>query len=183
MEKTDWKKELIDWIKSFVFCFVFVWLLVTFITQTVQVSGPSMYPTLQDGQLAFTSKISYRLHGVSRYDVVVAYLEAKDEKIVKRVIGLPNETIFCKDGVIYVNDEPLDQDFLDETYVAEETAKYGVFTEAFGPVTLQEDEYFLLGDNRRHSSDSRYFGVFTEDELESVHLWVWFPFSEMKVVK
>ena len=72
----------------------------------------------------------------------------------------------------------MEQDFLDETYVASETEIYGEFTEDFGPITLKEDEYFLMGDNRKHSTDSRRVGAFSKEDITSVGIFVYFPLSE-----
>lgn len=184
-EAFNWKKELWGYVKILVFSLVFVWLLTTFIARPVQVSGSSMYPTLQDGEIGFTSILSLRIDGISHNDVVVAYLAEKDELIVKRVIGLPYDRVRCEDGVLYVNDEPADQSYLDQDYVVsqlqfEEDRK---FTKDFEEIELGADEYFLMGDNRLHSSDSRVFGVFHRDDIKSKNVYVLYPFDRMRTVE
>ena len=97
---------------------------------------------------------------------------------------MPFDTIACEDGVIYINNEAIDEYYLDQNYVNSEMAFMGAnqFTDDFGPITLKEKEYFLMGDNRLHSSDSRVYGVFYEDEIISKDVYVWFPFNQMRIV-
>jgi signal peptidase I len=177
--------EILDFAKMILFSFIFVLLLTNFIIRPVQVMGPSMHPTLKNEEMGFTNIISLKLSGIQRYDVVVAYLETKDEQIVKRVIGMPNDTVSCVDGVVYVNGEAIDEYYLDDEFVLEQSQlEYdGKFTKDFSEFVLGNDEYFLLGDNRLHSSDSRVFGVFQKEDIVSKHVYVWYPFSEMRVVK
>ena len=177
--------ELFEYIKMIIFSFIFVFLLTNFIIRPVQVIGPSMYPTLKDQEMGFTNIIALRLNGIQRYDVVVAYLESKDEQIVKRVIGLPYDTISCENGILYINGEAVDETYLDADYVFEQSQlEYDKqFTKDFDEITLGEDEYFLMGDNRLHSSDSRVFGVFKKEDILSKSVYIWYPFSEMRVVK
>ena len=185
MKKHPILKEVLDYAKMIVISFVCVYILTTFFVRPVEVVGDSMYPTLKDGQMGITSIISLKVGGIDRYDVVVANLAMKDELIVKRVIGLPNDTIRCINGIIYINDEAIDEYYLNETYVLEQTQLEfdKLFTKNFNEITLGEDEYFLLGDNRLHSSDSRVFGVFKEEDIISKNIYVWYPFNEMSVVK
>lgn len=176
--KKSIKKELFEFVKLLVFWFLIFMVLTKFVVNPVQVFGNSMYPTLKDQERGFSSIISTHFE-IHRKDIVV--VKAKDsshEHWVKRVIGMPNETIECKNDVIYINGEPLNQDFLDEEYVNEQKSIYGYFTEDFGPVTLKEDEYFLMGDNRPHSTDSRRVGVFQKSEMTSVGIFIYFPFQE-----
>ena len=177
--------EILDYVKMIVLSFIFVFILTNFFVRPVQVMGPSMYPTLKNEEMGFTNIISLKVFGIERYDVVVAYLESKDEQIVKRVIGMPYDTISCVDGIIYINGEAIDEYYLDDEYVKEQAASEynGQFTKDFAEIVLGEDEYFLLGDNRLHSSDSRVFGVFHKDDIVSKSVYVWYPFSEMRVVK
>ena len=178
-------KEIIETIKMIAISFVCVWVLTTFFIRPVQVVGDSMYPTLHDGELGFTSIISLSIKGIERNDVVVANLSSRDEQIVKRVIGMPGDSIWCEDGKLYVNGVVVNEYYLDADYVIEASNEEidGLFTKDFDVVSLGDDEYFLLGDNRLHSSDSRVFGVFKEEDILSKHVYVWYPFKEMRVVK
>lgn len=109
-----------------------------------------MYPTLKDKQVVRISKVKE----VNRFDIVVAE-KTDNYLIVKRVVGLPNEKIEYKNNHLYINDEPVTEDFID---------LYTVKTEDF-TYFLEEDEYFLLGDNREYSTDSREHGPFRKEEI------------------
>ena len=172
------KKEVIDFIKLLVFWFLIFLVITKVFVSPIQVVGSSMYPTLVDKERGFSSVISKHFE-IERFDIVV--VEAKGnsrEYWVKRVIGLPNETIEYKDDILYINGKVVEQDFLDENWVENEKNIYGNFTEDFGPYTLKSDEYFLMGDNRTHSTDSRDVGAFTKDEIASVGIFVYFPFDQ-----
>lgn len=176
--KFDIKKEVFDFVKLLVFWFLVFMVLTKFVVNPVQVIGSSMYPTLKDKERGFSSIISKNFE-IHRLDIVV--VDAKDnsgDHWVKRVIGLPYETIECRDDIIYINGEALSEDFLDEKYVNSEREIYGRLTDDFGPITLGENEYFLMGDNRQHSTDSRAVGPFNKDDITSVGIFVYFPFSE-----
>lgn len=123
-------------------------LLVHFVGQRTTVQGISMYPTLNEGDGLIVDKISYQFSDPKRFDVVVFPFQYQDETYyIKRVIGLPGETVQIKEGSIYINGQ-----LLHETYGQETIEKAGLASE---PITLGEDEYFVLGDNRNNSSDSR----------------------------
>lgn len=180
-QKNNWQKELLEWVKLFAFWIVFFTIMTKFIVNPIQVDGDSMYPTLIDESRGFSSIIS-RHFEVDRFDIVV--VEAKnnpEEHWVKRVIGLPGETIECFDNVIYIDGEELDESFLDQDYKESEEELYGYFTYDFGPVELGDDEYFVMGDNRTHSTDSRVVGAFTKDEITSVNVLIFYPFEQFGV--
>lgn len=178
MNKIDFKKEVLDFLKLLVFWFLIFLVITKFFVNPIQVIGNSMHPTLVDQERGFSSVISKHFD-IERFDIVVVEAPGNpNDHWVKRVIGLPNETISYKDEVLYINGNAVEQDFLDETYVASETEIYGEFTENFGPITLKEDEYFLMGDNRKHSTDSRRVGAFSKEDITSVGIFVYFPLSE-----
>lgn len=173
--------ELLDLLKIFVICFVVVYLLTHFIAKPIRVEGSSMYPTLKDGEIGITNVFAVKFGEVSRFDVVIIYNEERGEHWVKRVIGLPGDSVESKADVLYINGKAVDQFFLDQSYIAE-FQKDGLFTSDFGPVTLKENEYWLMGDNRIRSEDSRIHGPFTEEELVGKDALILFPFSEMGLV-
>ncbi len=175
------KKEVFEFVKLLVFWFLVFLVVTKFLVSPIQVVGSSMYPTLKDKERGFSSVLSKNFD-IERFDIVVVSAKGNsDEHWVKRVIGMPNETIECKNDVIYINGVALDQSFLDEDWIKNEKEIYGYFTENFGPYTLEDDEYFLMGDNRTHSTDSRDVGTFTKDEITSVGIFVYYPFVEFGV--
>lgn len=177
-ESKNIKKEMIEFVKLLAFWFVIFMVVTKFIVNPIQVIGDSMYPTLKNKERGFSSIISTHFN-INRFDIVV--VKAKDnpkEHWVKRIIGMPNETIEYKNDVLYIDGKPLEQDFFNESYVESEKNIYGQFTDDFGPITLKEDEYFLMGDNRQHSTDSRAVGFFHRSEITSVGIFIYYPFEE-----
>ena len=111
--------------------------------------------------------ILYKLSDIQRYDVVVLLEEETHEKIIKRIIGLPNDTVAIKDGDIYINNEKVEDKYA-----------YGI-TSDYDRITLDEDEYFILGDNRLISKDSRYFGPVNKDDIMGEVIFRIFPFNKI----
>ena len=149
------------------------WFVITFVGQRTQVNGSSMEPTLSDHDNLIVDKISYRFRDPKRYDIIVfPYKYEENTYYIKRIIGLPGETVQIIDGEVYINGEPLEAEgALDAASIAG-LAEY--------PMELSEDEYFLLGDNRESSEDSRFssIGNVKRDQLIGK---VWFriqPFSQ-----
>ena len=157
---------------------VFVFLILHFVGQRTVVNGSSMDTTLANGQNLVMDKLSYRFHDPERYDIIVfPYQHAENTYYIKRIIGLPGETVQVIDGYVYINGKKLD-----EHYGAEVMEDPGIAAE---PIKLGDDEYFVLGDNRNHSSDSRVasVGVLTRDMLIG-RAWVRiYPFNKIGVIK
>lgn len=144
-------KEIFSWVVYFAFLIAAVLLVNTFVIQRTSVSGNSMYPNLHNEDQLMMDKLSYRFHDPERFDIVVLEVEdgtGSEEFYIKRVIGLPGETVQILDGCIYIDGEKLE-----EEYGAEEIRDGGRAEEE---IVLGEDEYFVLGDNRNNSDDSRY---------------------------
>ncbi len=154
-------------------------ILTNFILKPIQINQSSMYPTLKDQQLGFSNILSYRLFGLDRFDVVIVWSSQLDDYLVKRVIALPGDTLEVKKGMLYINQALVSEDFLEESYVATFTSP---FTQDFGPVTMAEDEVFLMGDNRPYSSDSRQFGPFKLDDILSKDVYIFYPLNELSWV-
>lgn len=146
------KEILIDSISILLALFV-ACMIVKFVGQRTVVDGSSMEPTLSNNDNLIVDKISYRIHDPERFDVIVfQYQYEKNTFYVKRVIGLPGETVrIDEEGNIYINEV-----LLEENYGREQMLDPGL---AYNGFTLGEDEYFVLGDNRNHSSDSRTISV------------------------
>ena len=134
--------KIIKEILPYVLIIIAVILIRTFIITPVRVDGASMDQTLEDGQIL----LLYKLANIDYGDIVVLDEEKEGEIIIKRIIGMPKDTVSIKDNTVYVNDEELEED-----YAYGETSDYE-------EITLGDDEYFILGDNRPISKDSRYFG-------------------------
>lgn len=140
--------EAISWTLYILIILVVTFLVVQFVGQKTTVNGVSMYPTLEDGDSLIVDKVTYKFSDPKRFDIVVfPFQYQEDTYYIKRVIGLPGETVQIVEGVIYINGQPLTEDYGWETI-----EKAGL---ASDPITLGEDEYFVLGDNRNNSSDSR----------------------------
>lgn len=147
------KRFLIDLFFYAILIFACVYIIPNFILQRTIVEGVSMENTLSDGDHLYVEKITYRMNLLKRFDIIVFYPYGRDNEdyYVKRIIGLPGETIQIIDGNIYINGE-----ILEENYGKEPILDPG---RAVQPITLGEDEYFVLGDNRNISKDSRYPNV------------------------
>ena len=147
-QKVDMKKEILSWVFYIAFVLVLTWVIITFVGQRTRVDGRSMMNTLHDGDNLIVEKLSYRFSDPKRFDIIVFPPTGKKEYYIKRIIGLPGETVqIDENGNIYINGE-----LLEENYGAETIQNPG---RAANPITLSDDEYFVMGDNRNNSKDSR----------------------------
>ena len=158
---------------------VVTWLMIHFVGQRTQVQGESMEPTLHNGDNLIVDKITYRFQDPQRFDIIVFPFKYKENTYyIKRIIGMPGETVSIgEEGNIYINGE-----ILEEGYGKEVILDPG---NAYEPVTLKEDEYFVLGDNRNNSSDSRSASVgliHRKDIVGRAWLRIW-PFSDFGILK
>ena len=128
-----------------------VWLVITFVGQRTEVEGASMENTLHNGDNLIVDKLSYRFHDPERFDIIVFPFQFQDNTYyIKRIIGLPGETVqIMDDGSIYINGEKLEENY------GMEVIKPETIGRAAEPIELGDDEYFVMGDNRNNSSDSR----------------------------
>ena len=157
------RSVFIDAIEVIVTAVVITYLLFHFVLISAKVNGSSMYPTLRDGEFGYSFVVTKNM-GINRFDICVVDVENK--KLVKRVIGLPNEVISYFNNQLYV----------DGTAIADVVGD-DVYTSDFS-IMLGEDEYFCLGDNREISRDSRFYGAFKQDKVVSTHLFVIYPFDQ-----
>lgn len=143
----------------------------------VTVSGTSMESTLQDGEFAIMSR---DFSVIKRFDIVVLSSETLKETIIKRVIGLPGETIEYKNDKLYVNGKYVKETFLDQSFKEQKKREMesSLFTNNF-KVTLKKGEYYVLGDNRLNSVDSRALGTFTIKDFKARGGIILYPFNKM----
>lgn len=160
------KKILKDLI-PYVVIIIAVILVRTFIATPVRVNGSSMYPTLKGGEIMLLNKLGK----VDRFDIVVLKIDAENDNLIKRVIALPGETIEIKDSKIYINDEELKDNYgAGNTY-------------SIDKITLKDDEYYVLGDNRTISMDSRVFGPIKKDDIKGTTNFIMYPFKSIGKVE
>lgn len=170
-------KALIEFIVMAVFVIVFF----HYIVMPVRIQGKSMENTLYNDDVLLINVLGAKKENIDRFDVVVIECEALDEKIIKRIIGLPGDHIVYKDDQLYINDEYYEQSFLDESFIEYSKNQYSVrfFTNDF-EIDVGENEVFVLGDNRLRSTDSRDLGCFSYDDIIGKEGIVIYPFSNIK---
>ena len=148
-EKTGWKAELISWIQVLVSAAVIAFVLTTFVIANSEIPTGSMENTIMTGDRIFGNRLAYVLGDPQRFDIVIfRYPDDESQLFIKRIIGLPGETVEIIDGKVYIDgsETPLDDSFTPETP-----------TGNYGPYTVPENCYFMLGDNRNNSKDSRFW--------------------------
>lgn len=172
-------RELGGWILYILIIIGLTYLIITFVGQRTRVSGSSMETTLHNGDNLIVDKLSYRFRDPKRYDIIVfPYKYEENTYYIKRIIGMPGETLQIKDGYVYIDGEQLTSDIYGNELIEDpQTAEE--------PVTLGEDEYFVMGDNRNHSMDSRdpSVGVLKKSALMG-RAWVRiYPFNNVGVIR
>ena len=160
----DFFKELL---KTLCMALILVIIMITFIFMPCVVEGTSMNNTLHENDFGYSFIISRRI-GINRFDIAVIKSgdSSSSKLLVKRVIGLPGETVEYIDNKLYINGEYYEEDFL------------GDVTTGDLKVTLKDGEYYCLGDNRNVSRDSRFYGPFPADKIVSTHLFVFYPIKD-----
>ena len=162
--KSETKKELIIY-GSIILAII---LIRTFIVTPVRVNGTSMYSTLNDGEIMILNKINYKFSDIKRFDIVV--VKTENNKIIKRVIGLPGETLKYEDNVLYINGQEVK-----ESYLKEKTEDFNI--NELGYKKIPQDCYFVMGDNRDNSNDSRIIGCVKREQIKGKTSLVIFPFK------
>lgn len=180
-EEYDYKPSILSiiwsWIWSFIVAFIIVGGVYFFLGRPFTVSGASMYPTLHNGDRMVLSKVG----DIHRFDVVI--LKAPDENVeyIKRVIGMPGDTVEMKSGVLYINGKKVDQPFINTEALVKQTVFMDDFTleSLTGESKVPEGKYFVLGDNRGVSKDSRMIGFIDRSAIEGKAVFTIWPFGRI----
>ncbi|ENH98259.1 signal peptidase I [Gracilibacillus halophilus YIM-C55.5] len=183
-KKVDWK----EWIRTIIITVAVFLLLRIFIVMPIVVEGPSMEPTLQNSDRLIVEKVSKHFTDIQRFDVIVFHATSTRDYI-KRVIGLPGETIAYRNDKLYVNDEFVEEPFLAEAkqHLAEEESYTTDFTLAEDVPgnyeTIPEGYVFVLGDNRPDSTDSRRLGLIPIEQVVGQALFTYWPINSWQWIE
>ncbi len=188
--KGDQLNELKSWIKLVLITLLVSWFVINFIVSSTKIEGSSMEPTLSNSDYLLVEKVSYRFTNPKRFDVVIFH--ATEEKdYIKRIIGLPGETIEFKDDQLYVNGQYIEEPYLTEAIIqsnSQYTHDFTLSEDIDGNYqTIPEGYYLVLGDNRPNSSDSRKgiksVGLISENDIVGKAMVVYWPFQRIKLIK
>ncbi len=168
-----WRDEFVAWVKTLASAAVYATLIVTFGFQVARVEGQSMAPTLADQDRLIVNKLAYRIAAPQRGDIVMLYYPLNpDKSFVKRVIAEENDMVRIVDGRVYVNDVPLRDDYVPPEYRSHDD---------WGPQVIPEGYYFVMGDHRNNSSDSRHWGFVPKKYIIGKVQLRWWPVPEGRV--
>lgn len=170
-EELATKKDIMNIAKeilSYIIIFIIVILIKKYVFSPIKVNGDSMYPTLYNGDIMILNEIGYYLNGLERFDIVV--VDTNDEKIIKRVLGLPGETVKFKDNKLFINDKEIEENF-------EHDISHNFDLSEIGEEVIPEDYYFVVGDNRGSSRDSRTIGLIHKKQIMGKTNFIVYPFS------
>ena len=182
------KSELWEWVKALVIAFAVAALIRFFLFTPIVVDGESMMPTLENGDRMIVNKFKYTIGEPDRFDIIVFHApEGKD--YIKRVIGLPGDYVEYINDQLYINGEPYEEPYLDES---KSEVTDGNLTGDFkleeipnlqpGTTEIPEGYVLVLGDNRRYSKDSRHIGLVSEEEIVGSTRLVFWPVKEIHIV-
>lgn len=169
------KSPVREYVETLIGAAILAVLIMTFVARAFTVDGPSMLPTLQDGQRLLVDRLTYRFQEPQRGDVVVfRYPANARQHFIKRIIAVPGDQVLISRGTVYVNGVALE-----EPYIA------GPMFGSFGPVIVPPDSYFVLGDNRNNSEDSRdrRVGFVPRANIVGRAIWRYWPLTEMSILR
>jgi len=169
--KMNWKREILEWAVTFLLALAIALPIRAFVFSPFVVDGHSMDDTLANREVMFTTKYDYRLGDPSRFDVVICRYPGRRENFVKRVVGVPGDTVAVQNGDLYINGERYDEEYI------KHRPNYSM--EAY---TVQADEYFVLGDNRANSNDSHLIGPLKREQIIAHVRSVFFPLNRIRAI-
>jgi signal peptidase I len=170
-----WFFETRYWLRDLILSVLLAFIVIVFLYQPVQVEGTSMMPRLENHERIFINKFVYRFEPIERGDVVVFWYPFDTSKsYIKRVIGLPGETVAIRSGRVLVNGKPLAEPYVPRGYLDRQT---------YAPVRVQPEHYYVLGDHRDSSNDSRVWGCVERKYIYGKAVFVYWPLSQMGWVK
>ncbi|SJZ63608.1 signal peptidase I [Selenihalanaerobacter shriftii] len=166
------KAEIKEYLEAVVIAVILSFIIITFIIQAFYIPSGSMRPTLEPGDRIFVNKFIYRFKNPERFDIIVfKYPVNPRKKFIKRVIGLPGDTVSIDNGTVYVNDRPLKENYtLDVGY------------SNYQEVEVPPKHYFVLGDNRNNSEDSRFWGFVPRKNVIGKALVRFWPLSRIGLI-
>lgn len=168
-----------DILEVVVFAIAFFLFLYLLVFQPHKIKGSSMDPNFKDAEYLLTDKVSYRFNEPKRGDVIVFKAPGLEgEEFIKRIIGLPNEEISIKENRIYINNKVLEEKYLPK----DKYTGSGAFLEEGKTVKIPADYYFVMGDNRQHSSDSRSWGFVPKNDISGKAWFVYWPIKDIGTV-
>ena len=170
-----WFFEARYWLRDLILAVLLAFIVIVFLYQPVQVEGTSMMPRLENHERIFINKFLYRFYPIKRGDVVVfRYPLDPSKSYIKRVIGLPGDEVSIRDGHVLVNGMPVSEPYLPASYLDDQSCP---------PVRVEPDHYFVLGDHRSSSSDSRVWGTVDREYIYGKAVLVYWPLSQLGWVK
>ncbi|MBM7588127.1 signal peptidase I [Bacillus pakistanensis] len=169
------KKEVFSWIKSIFFALMIAFICRQFLFAPVAVQGESMMPTFENNNRLVVSKISE----IDHFDVIVFRSPISEKNFIKRVIGLPDDTIEMNNDQLFINGKVYQESYLSQNRKIAEQAGMKKLTGDFGPITVPKDNYFVMGDNRLNSTDSREFGSISNESVVGEVGFRFFPLNEI----
>ncbi len=183
IKRKNWRLKFWSWAKTLAVVFIIIVMVRGFMFTNYVIHGQSMMPTINDGDRIIVNKIGYEISEPNRFDLIIFHV-TEDTDYIKRVIGLPGDQVRYEKDILYINDEPHDEDFLNQF---KEENGGGVLTDDFtleditGEMTVPQDHIFVLGDNRQNSIDSRQIGFVSMEHIVGRANMAYWPIQELRI--